>query len=67
MTALAALDCALWDIEGKRLGVPVYRLFGGPTRERIRAYASHWLERCDTPELVAEGARGAARRARVRS
>jgi galactonate dehydratase len=62
MTALAALDCALWDIEGKRLGVPVYRLFGGPTRERIRAYASHWLEGCDTPEKVAAGAREAARR-----
>ena len=37
MTALAALDCALWDIEGKRLGVPVYRLFGGPPQpgERV--------------------------------
>ncbi len=42
-TALAGLECALWDIEGKRLGVPVYRLLGGPLRTRIRAYASHWL------------------------
>ncbi|MGH2350988.1 MAG: mandelate racemase/muconate lactonizing enzyme family protein [Chloroflexota bacterium] len=42
-TALAGLECALWDIEGKRLGVPVYRLLGGPLRSRIRAYASHWL------------------------
>jgi galactonate dehydratase len=62
MTALAALDCALWDIEGKRLGVPVYRLFGGPLRPRIRAYASHWLEGADTPEQVAAGAREAVRR-----
>ncbi|MBI3974027.1 MAG: mandelate racemase/muconate lactonizing enzyme family protein [Chloroflexi bacterium] len=42
-TAIAGLECALWDIEGKRLGVPVYRLLGGPLRPRIRAYASHWL------------------------
>ena len=62
MTALAALDCALWDIEGKRLGVPVYRLFGGPLRTRIRAYASHWLQGARTPEQVAAGAREAVRR-----
>jgi galactonate dehydratase len=42
-TALAGLEGALWDLEGKRLGVPVYRLLGGPLRPRIRAYASHWL------------------------
>jgi galactonate dehydratase len=62
MTAIAALDCALWDIEGKRLGVPVYRLFGGPLRPRIRAYASHWLEGCRTPEQVASGAKEAVNR-----
>lgn len=44
-TAIAGLECALWDIEGKRLGVPVYRLLGGPLRQRVRAYASHWLYR----------------------
>lgn len=40
MMAISALDNALWDIRGKHFGVPVYRLLGGPTRERIRAYAS---------------------------
>jgi galactonate dehydratase len=37
-SALAALDQALWDLRGKAWGVPVYRLLGGPTRQRIRLY-----------------------------
>ncbi len=35
---IAALDMALWDITGKLWSVPVYRLLGGPTRDRIRVY-----------------------------
>ena len=42
MTALSAVDTALWDIEGKRLGVPVWRLLGGPLHRELRAYHSHW-------------------------
>ena len=58
-TAMAALDIALWDLEGKRLGVPVHRLLGGPYRERIPVYASHWLQGADTPEKVQAGVREA--------
>lgn len=41
-TALSAVDIALWDIEGKRLGVPVWRLLGGRVKPHLRAYYSHW-------------------------
>jgi galactonate dehydratase len=41
-TALSAVDIALWDIEGKRLGVPVWRLLGGPINPKLRAYHTHW-------------------------
>ncbi|MFP6886460.1 MAG: mandelate racemase/muconate lactonizing enzyme family protein [Opitutales bacterium] len=37
---ISAIDMALWDIAGKAWGVPVYRLMGGPTRDRIRMYPS---------------------------
>jgi L-rhamnonate dehydratase len=40
MLAISAVDCALWDLRGKWLGQPVYRLLGGPTRPAIPAYAS---------------------------
>src|SRR5262249_6372973 len=38
--ALGALDMALWDIRGQALGVPVYRLLGGPVRPHVVPYAS---------------------------
>lgn len=38
-SALSGVDQALWDIKGKALGVPVYELLGGPTRNRVRVYA----------------------------
>jgi galactonate dehydratase len=38
-SVLSGIEQALWDIKGKLLGVPVYELLGGPTRDRIRVYA----------------------------
>jgi galactonate dehydratase len=35
---ISAIDMALWDITGKAWGVPVYRLLGGPTRDKVRVY-----------------------------
>src|SRR5438270_1442562 len=42
--ALAAIDIALWDIRGKALGLPLWKLLGG-ARDRITAYASGALRR----------------------
>lgn len=36
----SGIDQALWDITGKAFGVPVYRLLGGPTRDRMRVYGT---------------------------
>ncbi|MCA2966033.1 MAG: galactonate dehydratase [Acidobacteriota bacterium] len=38
-TAISSgIDQALWDIKGKVYGVPVYKLLGGPTRDKVRVY-----------------------------
>src|SRR6185295_4732211 len=53
-SALSAVDIAMWDIKGKALGVPVYDLLGGLTRNKIRCYGQ-----AGTPEgakqVMAEG------------
>ncbi|HLU59399.1 MAG TPA: mandelate racemase/muconate lactonizing enzyme family protein [Pseudonocardia sp.] len=57
MTALSSLEMALWDISARDLGVPVARLLGGPTRDRVRAYANGWFSGAVTPEDYAAAAR----------
>lgn len=52
LSAIAAIDIALWDILGKSLGVPVYSLLGGKTRDKVRTYAPVFEF---TAEKMAEG------------
>lgn len=56
MTALAAIDLALWDIEGKRLGLPVWRLTGTSEAKPMRVYYSHWSHTLSprTPQKLAQ-------------
>ncbi|MBY8870289.1 mandelate racemase/muconate lactonizing enzyme family protein [Micromonospora sp. PLK6-60] len=61
MTALSALEMALWDISARDLGVPVSRLFGGATRDRVRAYANGWFSGAVTAEDYAAAARRTVR------
>jgi galactonate dehydratase len=42
ITALSGLEIALWDIAGKALGLPVYKLLGGAVRDDVSAYANYW-------------------------
>lgn len=42
MTALSAVDIALWDLEGKRLKEPVWRLLGASEAKPLPVYYSHW-------------------------
>ena len=53
MSAISAIDIALWDIKGKKLGVPVYELLGGRVRERVRVYASVMAKAETNEELAA--------------
>ena len=52
MSAISAIDIALWDIKGKALNVPVYELLGGKTRDRVRVYASVMHITEDNDELA---------------
>lgn len=53
--AMSGIDMALWDIKGKALGLPVWKLLGGGFRSRIRCYASCLFGR--TPQETGELAR----------
>lgn len=53
-SALSGLDIALWDIKGKKLGVPIWQLLGGKVRDRVRVYG--WIGG-DKPSDVIDGAK----------
>lgn len=59
LAAMAGIETACWDIVGKELGVPLYRLFGGLVHETLRVYANGWYQDHREP------ARFAARAAEV--
>jgi L-alanine-DL-glutamate epimerase-like enolase superfamily enzyme len=56
---VAALDCALWDIIGKKAGLPLYKLWGGKVNSPI--YVRYWLS-CGSPEEQVTEARKAVAR-----
>ena len=53
--AVSGIEIALWDITGKAMDQPVYNLFGGPVRPRIRVYANGWSGG-STPDEFAKAA-----------
>jgi galactonate dehydratase len=56
-TALSGLDIALWDLKGKLLGQPVYKLLGGAHRDKLRVYANGWYTNPGTPQQNADEAK----------
>ena len=56
MSAVSIIEMACWDIIGKSLGLPCYRLMGGAVRDRIKAYANGWYTVERTPQMFHEAA-----------
>jgi L-alanine-DL-glutamate epimerase-like enolase superfamily enzyme len=57
VTAISGVEIALWDLVGRALGTPIYNLFGGRFRDKIRVYADCHCSAGNTPESNAEKAR----------
>lgn len=60
IAAISAVDIALWDIVGKALDMPVFRLLGGAFRKRVPAYASGLFlkDRADHARALGDEAKG---------
>ena len=54
-SAISAIDIALWDIKGKVLNLPIYKLLGGPVRDKVVCY-HHTLNPENTTESLVENA-----------
>src|SRR5436190_6681193 len=50
VTALTAVEIALWDLTGKALGIPIYQLMGGKMRDKIRVNIDSAVESRDDPQ-----------------
>jgi galactonate dehydratase len=57
MSGIACVEMACWDIVGKALGQPVWRLLGGKFRDQIKAYANGWYTVERTPQDFHDAAR----------
>jgi len=57
MSGIACVEMACWDIVGKALGQPVWRLMGGRVRDRVKAYANGWYTVDRTPEEFHDAAK----------
>ncbi len=53
-TALSGIDIALWDIKGKILNLPIYKLLGGSFRKKLMVYANGWYTNPGSPEQNAK-------------
>jgi len=62
MSGVACVEMACWDIVGKALGQPVWRLLGGKVRDQVKAYANGWYSVERTPQDFYEAARGVVER-----
>ena len=62
MSALSAVETALWDILGKALNVPVYQLLGGKVNDEVRIYVNGWFSGAKTPDEFAKKASDAVKR-----
>ena len=62
MSALSAVETALWDILGKSLNVPVYQLLGGKVNDKVRIYVNGWFAGAKTPDEFAAKAKEAVKR-----
>ena len=49
MSAIAAIDLALWDIKAKAHEMPVWELAGGKHRDEVKVYANGWFEGLTEP------------------
>lgn len=63
LDAMGALDMALWDIKGKALGVPVWQLLGGKSREHCECYSTGFIPNQGSLPATAKATIGAGFRA----